>query len=507
MARTTTRKNEPVARYLAAVMLAMVTWIALRAMPFYPPWLQLALAVAIGAFAVVSASTASLLFVIVLSVPVVAADFVTGIVFLLAGLLVTQYLSAGRAGGFLLAVLGVAMIPLHAEWAVVALAGYLLGRSKGALTAVTICVTTMAAGVALGTPIVGTLATGGSTPGLVSFTVAPEGALTFGWLVPALRAADPGVAVRLLGAIDRPTLLLAQAALWALAGVLGGLTQRPRTRSLAFAGPAGAVLALALGSLGLRIAFGGPVPTATLVTTAATSLPAALAATAVALFIFPERPVPTTAAAPGQPAAGPRDVDDLLRTIASAEDELAARHNTRAVVLITDMKSFAAMTEELGSVESAKIVQRHRDLLLPVIAAHGGTGTATGGDGLVAAFGSAAEAVAAGGAMQRALDGYTGSDRSPHELSVRIGIASGEVVLDTAGCPFLGAALNLAARVMDLADGGRVMMSGEVADASGAPKTSLHAHGEFKLKNIAEPVPVVELLWRDSMAPQEIRAS
>jgi len=35
----------------------------------------------------------------------------------------------------------------------------------------------------------------------------------------------------------------------------------------------------------------------------------------------------------------------------------------------------------------------------------------------------------------------------------------------------------------------------------------LHAHGDFKLKNIAEPVPVVELLWRDGMQPQEIRAS
>jgi class 3 adenylate cyclase len=91
---------------------------------------------------------------------------------------------------------------------------------------------------------------------------------------------------------------------------------------------------------------------------------------------------------------------------------------------------------------------------------------------------------------------------------VRIGIASGEVVLDTAGCPFLGAALNLAARVMDLADGGRIMMAGDVAEhASSAASTSLYAHGEFKLKNIAEAVPVVELLWRDGMSPQEIRAT
>lgn len=503
MAQTTTRKNEVLARYLAAAILAIVTWIALQAMPFYPPMLQLALAVVTGALAAFSASMASLLFVVILSLPVIATDFVTGITFLLVALVVTQYLAAGKAGGFILAVLGVAAIPLHAEWAVVALAGYLLGRGKGALTAVTICLTAMAAGSALGTPVLGTLATGGSAPGFVAFTAAPEGALGFAWLVPALRAADPGSVLTALGAIGRPALIVGQAALWALAGTLGSLTRRPRTPTLAFAGPAGAVIALALGSLALDTFFSGPVSNTALLTAGAISLPLTLAATAITLWVFPERP-----AAPAQPVAtGPRDVDDLLRTIASAEDELAARHNTRAVVLITDMKSFSAMTEEIGSMESAKIVQRHRDLLLPMIVANAGRGTATGGDGLVAAFDSAAAAVATAEAMQRALDGYTGSDRSPHELSVRIGIASGEVVLDTAGCPFLGGALNLAARVMDLADGGRVMMTGEVADGSSVPPARLHAHGEFKLKNIAEAVPVVELLWHDAMAPQEIRAS
>ncbi len=262
-------------------------------------------------------------------------------------------------------------------------------------------------------------------------------------------------------------------------------------------------MVLALGSLALDTAFDGPVATSRLLATAAVSLPLALAGTAVALLVFPERSISLGTAAP----AAPRDVDDLLRTIAAAEDELASRHNTEAVVLITDMKSFSAMTEEIGSVESAKIVQRHRDLLLPIIASHRGKGAPTGGDGLVAAFGSAADAVAAAAAMQAALEGYTGSDRSPHELSVRVGIASGEVVLDAAGCPFLGGALNLAARVMDLADGAHIMMTGQVASASALAPDRLYAHGEYKLKNIAEAVPVAELLWREGIEPQEIRAS
>ena len=117
MAASVVRKNDVVIRYLAAIAVAAMTWLALRAMPFFPAWLELTLALATGAVAVFSAATASLVFVGVLSVPVIAADFVTGVAFLIAGLIATQYLSAGRAGGFVLAALGVAAIPLHAEWA------------------------------------------------------------------------------------------------------------------------------------------------------------------------------------------------------------------------------------------------------------------------------------------------------------------------------------------------------------------------------------------------------
>ncbi|MRS12923.1 MAG: adenylate/guanylate cyclase domain-containing protein [Actinobacteria bacterium] len=502
MAPRTVRRHDVIVRIAAAIMLALVTWVALKAMPFYPVWMEFLLALGVGALGFFSAASASLLFIGVLSIPVMAADLVTGVAFLVIGLVATQYLSAGRAGGFVLAAIGVAAIPLHAEWAIVAVAGYLLGRGKGALTSVTVCLTAVAAGIALGAPALGSIMTGGNAPGFVSFAAVPDAALEFGWLIPAVKAADPARAFDAITGIQRPVLVGAEAMLWALAGPLSAAFRQSKVKALGLVGPASAVVMLAIGHLAIDLAFGGPVGTTTLLITLAVSLPVALAIAAAATWVFPEVPVIA------QPAVeGPRNVDDLLRTIASAEDELAARHNTEAVVMITDMKSFSAMTEEIGSVESAKIVQRHRDLLLPIIRANRGKGAPTGGDGIVAAFKSSADAANAAIAMQSALEGYTGSDRSPHELSVRVGIASGEVVLDNTGSPFLGAALNLAARVMDLADGGRVMTTGQVAGGSGLTPAFIHAHGEFKLKNIAEPVPVVEILWKDGMSPQDIRAT
>ena len=68
--------------------------------------------------------------------------------------------------------------------------------------------------------------------------------------------------------------------------------------------------------------------------------------------------------------------------------------------------------------------------------------------------------------------------------------------------PFIGAALNSAARVMNLADGGQVMVAGDVASAAGGHAFLTHSHGPYTLKNIHEPVEVVELLYADGQQPK-----
>ena len=151
-------------------------------------------------------------------------------------------------------------------------------------------------------------------------------------------------------------------------------------------------------------------------------------------------------------------------------------------------------------------MQRHRDLLLPLVEQAGGHGKSTGGDGLLAAFDSQAHALDAAVRMQRTLAEYNAKRPGEEELLVRAGIASGEVVLDNGGKPFLGDALNRAARVMSLADGGQVFTTKEDVGAAGAMPYGAVSHGSFRLKNITEAVEIVEVLWRqdqEARPPQE----
>jgi class 3 adenylate cyclase len=199
------------------------------------------------------------------------------------------------------------------------------------------------------------------------------------------------------------------------------------------------------------------------------------------------------------------DVDELLRLIATAEDKLASQHTLRRVVLITDMKSFSRMTEEDGSVATAKAIQRHRDLLLPIVSRHRGAGKSTGGDGLVAAFERADDALNAAAEMQVALASHNAAHPNEREMWVRAGLADGEVVLDKGGRPFIGAGLNLAARVMNLADGGQILATGDVASAAQAAGINVHYFGQFELKNIAKPIEIAEVLWTEGQEPLDPR--
>jgi class 3 adenylate cyclase len=505
VAATLTRHNAGLLRAISAVLFGVALLGAISPIPLYAPALRILLAVLVAAVAYLAPANAAIVLVLVAAVPVIATDIVVGTAVLVVGLLITQYLALGRATGFLLLALAAVLVPIDAEWAIVVLAGYLLGTTRGAAVAALACVVLEAAGIAVGAPALGSVIVGSSGPGIIVPGLAPDAVLSLAWVRAAVAEADFMRVATAFREIPAPVVLLVQPTLWAGAAAVSGALGRSASWLRAIVGAVGAIVILAVGSAGLS-ALSGTGTAAPVLLTAAVSFPVALVVIALERSVFRRRPAAAAAPTPeAQPAE--TDVDDLLRIIASAEDELAARHRAEAVVLITDMKSFSAMTEEIGSIESAKLVQRHRDLLLPVIERHGGSGTSTGGDGLVAAFTSAEPALLAAADMQRALSAYCEGDPVCPELLVRIGVAAGEVVLDKGGRPFLGAALNLAARVMELADGGRIMTTGGVAaDLPESAGLMLHRHGEFKLKNIAEPLPIVEVFWRDGQTPQEIRA-
>lgn len=508
---TIVRRNAAILPWLRAAAFAGTTFLALRATGFYPVAVPPLAGLAAGALSIFSPGLAVLVFLLAAALPLLAADIIVGAVFLVLGLSAIQYLSEDGGRAFVVVALAFAATLVHAEWAIAALAGYVLGASDGAIVAFVACLVVESAGLVLGRGHIGVLATGGTrslvdTAALAKLA-ATTNTLAFGWLAPSLGRIDIGRAISVVTGMRDVLAFVVQPFAWAIGATLAGLIRRPvahKARTpVAFAAVAAGVAAAGGLSFAAVAAFGARVTPASLGVAGAVSLGVGMAGVALSEFVFtPSRkasaPSPST-------SADDADVDELLRMISSAEEELTSKHTTTRTVLITDMKAFSRMTQELGSAETAKLVQRHRDLLLPIVEKHGGRGKSTGGDGLLAAFERPGEAIAAAAEMQQALAAYNAKRQGETPVLIRAGAAIGEVVLDKGGKPFLGDALNLAARIMSLADGGQVFTSRTVLERADAGSLQTVSHGTFRLKNIAAPVEVVEVLWsadQTARAPQ-----
>lgn len=504
MAKRVRRKNEQLLLWLRAIAIAAFTYAGLLGMRFSPPWGAAALALGAGVLALVSADLGVTLAVLALSVPVIAAEPVIGIFFAVFAVVSIRYLGSDGARMFLLIATAVAGAFLGPVWAPMLIAGLLMGAAEGAVAAAIAGFTVEAVALVMGRSVViENVTAAGGGDALVDFATAPNSLFSAAWppeTFGRLNADTIGELGAAIGATPSPIALAIQPLVWALGAVVVAIiASRLRSRPVAVTSLAiaAATLIPAAGTIALHVGFGLPVAWGALAWATVSSAVVAGGFSAVYLGVFPR----LSAQPRSKVAADDAEVDELLQLIATAEERLATQHTTTKVVLITDVKSFSLMTEEDGSLMTAKAIQRHRDLLLPIIETHKGKGKSTGGDGLVAAFDSAFDALGAAKAMQQALHAHQAASSDGRDMSVRIGVARGEVVLDKSGRPFIGAGLNLAARIMNLADGGQIYLW---ADLLSVETTALHthSHGMFVLKNIARPIEVAELLWSDDQAPQ-----
>lgn len=510
----TQQRNTQLLKWFGAAAIAGLTWAGMAGMHVRPVWLPIAVAICVGVLATISTEVGVLVALAGICLPILAVNPIAGIVIALVLFFAERYL--GGRGGTVFILIGVALIgaffgPL---WAAAALAGYLLGPAEGAVAAAVACLAAELLGVLTAHPSIGALVTGGHQPAAIPFAKMPQTFLSGAWVTASLQSISPaavGDFASTFAHVGSPATLLAQVALWAAAAAAAGLIARrikgqPRLL-MSLAGVSAGLVVLGVGSALAHLALRAPQTDANSTIVLGSSVVAALAFVAIRETLFPPGSfiVATSAPHPTSMAAEDADVDELLRLISTAEDQLASKHTSVRTVLITDMKSFSRITEEDGSVATAKTIQRHRDLLVPIISANNGCGKSTGGDGVVAAFASPADALRAAAQGQEALATYNASHPNEREVWVRMGLASGEVVLDKGGRPFIGAGLNLAARVMNLADGGQVFATADVGSAASAAKARTESFGQFELKNIAEPVEIVEILWKDGQAPIDPR--
>ena len=154
-----------------------------------------------------------------------------------------------------------------------------------------------------------------------------------------------------------------------------------------------------------------------------------------------------------------------------------------AGILAADVVGYSAMVGTDEPTTLTRVRTLRTDIIEPVAAEHGGRLFKTTGDGFLAAFASAVQALRCAIAIQERLRA------EPDGLRLRIGVHQGEVVAE--GDDLLGDGVIIAARLEPLAEPGGICISGRVReDAAGKMALEVDDLGTPVLKNISAKVQV-----------------
>ena len=171
-----------------------------------------------------------------------------------------------------------------------------------------------------------------------------------------------------------------------------------------------------------------------------------------------------------------------------------------AAILATDVVGYSRLMgeDETGTLDA---LRAHREELIePKIAEHDGRVVKLMGDGLLAEFPSAVEAVECAVEIQRTLGERNADLPEAKRIAYRIGINIGDIIVE--GEDIYGDGVNVASRLEGLADPGGICIRRAVRNqVRDKLPLAFEDMGEVEVKNIARPLRVFRVVLNEAAAP------
>jgi PAS domain S-box-containing protein len=160
-------------------------------------------------------------------------------------------------------------------------------------------------------------------------------------------------------------------------------------------------------------------------------------------------------------------------------------------ILFTDLVGSTELMQRVGDRRAQSLFQQHSEFLRDNVVALGGDLVEWTGDGVMATFSAASDALHCAIAVQQTAPRTSAAE----PLGVRVGLNAGEVLRQELGSGYFGAPVVIARRLCDAAGSGQILCSqtitGLVAGNRGFRFRDL---GAIHLKGIADPVGAVEVV-------------
>lgn len=164
------------------------------------------------------------------------------------------------------------------------------------------------------------------------------------------------------------------------------------------------------------------------------------------------------------------------------------------VVLFTDIAGSTAMTQERGDEGAQQVVREHNRIVREALSIFQGREIKHTGDGIMASFSTGVSGVEAAIDMQQKVLELANTN-SDLPLQLKIGINVGEPISEDND--LFGSTVQLAARIVDKAAAGEVLISEAVHGLTQGKKIPFEKHDEFEMKGFDHPIATYRVIWED----------
>lgn len=192
----------------------------------------------------------------------------------------------------------------------------------------------------------------------------------------------------------------------------------------------------------------------------------------------------------------PKNIEAVMHERQRLDNILKKDFTKKMTILFTDVCGYTRFMDTRGDIAGRAWMQKHHDVVLPLIEEHGGSVLDIMGDGVMSSFDNTLSAVKASVAIQKGLNEYNKQTGHADEIHVTMGINTGEILIDNEH--IAGDVVNVASRIETQAGQDQILISKSAyEDVCGSEDILCRAHGNVSVKGKAVPLNLYRVVWQD----------
>ena len=172
--------------------------------------------------------------------------------------------------------------------------------------------------------------------------------------------------------------------------------------------------------------------------------------------------------------------------------------SVQTTVVFADLMGSTGVFETIGNARASRVVTQLTQWIGEIVLAHRGRVVKTLGDGVLAVFPYAPDAINAVVDMQRSHQKRIASSSAGTRMPIRVGVARGDVEFVDGDC--YGDAVNVASRLSDLSGPHQIWANNSSLEESiESDGVRFRPLGPITIRGRAEPCPVFQVEWHENI--------